>query len=150
MKHLREYGEEADVDLAPLIDCVFLLLIFFLVSTQLSEFEQHLELELPESAAELAGDTRFDNLRYRYHTGNEALQQTAGGKTGQLRVDSDAFRQHLKQVAAERGTDTEILVEFHPDTPFQQVIAALDTFKLMGFNQLEIRIYGIKGNFRSG
>lgn len=44
--------ESIEVQMAPLIDCVFLLLIFFLVATTLKKIERELPLELPE--AELA------------------------------------------------------------------------------------------------
>ena len=41
-----------EVQMAPLIDCVFLLLVFFLVATTLKKIEQEVPLDLPE--AELA------------------------------------------------------------------------------------------------
>ncbi|MBT3374014.1 MAG: biopolymer transporter ExbD [Lentisphaerae bacterium] len=47
---LRE-DEAIEVQMAPLIDCVFLLLIFFLVATTLKKIDEELPLELPESAA---------------------------------------------------------------------------------------------------
>jgi biopolymer transport protein ExbD len=40
-----------DVQMAPLIDCVFLLLIFFLVATTLKKIDEELPLTLPESKA---------------------------------------------------------------------------------------------------
>jgi biopolymer transport protein ExbD len=46
-----EDDEEIAVQMAPLIDCVFLLLIFFLVATTLKKIEKELPLELPEAAA---------------------------------------------------------------------------------------------------
>jgi biopolymer transport protein ExbD len=45
--------EGIEVQMAPLIDCVFLLLIFFLVATTLKKIDEELPLELPESAAAL-------------------------------------------------------------------------------------------------
>ncbi len=45
--------EELNVDMAPLIDCVFLLLIFFLVATTLKKIDKELPLELPDAAAAL-------------------------------------------------------------------------------------------------
>ena len=45
--------EELRVDMAPLIDCVFLLLIFFLVATTLKKIDKELPLELPDSAASM-------------------------------------------------------------------------------------------------
>ena len=46
--------EEVAVQMAPLIDCVFLLLIFFLVATTLKKIEKELPLDLPEAAASVS------------------------------------------------------------------------------------------------
>jgi biopolymer transport protein ExbD len=42
--------EETTVDLTPVIDCVFNLLIFFLVATKFEEEERELPIELPQAA----------------------------------------------------------------------------------------------------
>lgn len=43
--------ESPALDMAPLIDCVFLLLIFFLVATTMKKVEKELPLDLPEASA---------------------------------------------------------------------------------------------------
>ena len=53
MNFKRQAGEEVSVNLTPLIDVVFLLLIFFMVSTTFTK-ESHLEIDLPQSSAEPA------------------------------------------------------------------------------------------------
>lgn len=47
----RRADDSPEVQMAPLIDCVFLLLIFFLLATTLKKIEKELPLELPHSAA---------------------------------------------------------------------------------------------------
>jgi biopolymer transport protein ExbD len=46
-----EDDETVEVQMAPLIDCVFLLISFFLVATTLKKIEKELPLELPQAAA---------------------------------------------------------------------------------------------------
>ena len=46
-----EGSGEPEVQLTPLIDCVFLLLIFFLVSSQLKKIDKRLDLQLPRAHA---------------------------------------------------------------------------------------------------
>ena len=48
MRLIRHKKESVDVNLTPLIDVVFLLLIFFMVSTTFSK-ETHLTLQLPDA-----------------------------------------------------------------------------------------------------
>ncbi|MDF1762864.1 MAG: biopolymer transporter ExbD [Oleibacter sp.] len=51
MNFRRQSREEVSVNLTPLIDIVFLLLIFFMVSTTFTK-ENHLNLSLPEATTE--------------------------------------------------------------------------------------------------
>mgnify|MGYP000323577463 FL=1 len=53
MNFKRQNGEDLSIDLTPMIDVVFLLLIFFMVSTTFTK-ESHLEIDLPQSSAEPA------------------------------------------------------------------------------------------------
>lgn len=53
MNFQRKQREEVSVNLTPLIDIVFLLLIFFMVSTTFTK-ENHLSINLPEASAEAA------------------------------------------------------------------------------------------------
>ncbi len=43
--------DNVEVQMAPLIDCVFLLISFFLVATTLKKLEKELPLDLPQAAA---------------------------------------------------------------------------------------------------
>ncbi|GAA5444610.1 biopolymer transport protein ExbD [Microbulbifer sp. NBRC 101763] len=55
MQFRRQTKEQDGVNLTPLIDVVFLLLIFFMVSTTFTK-ESHLKLNLPEAAGPQAAD----------------------------------------------------------------------------------------------
>ena len=48
-----KFGEEepVEIQMTSLIDCVFLLLIFFLVSSQMKKVEKELPIELPQANA---------------------------------------------------------------------------------------------------
>jgi biopolymer transport protein ExbD len=50
-------GEELGVQMAPLIDCVFLLLIFFLCTSTLKKMHRELAMRVPD--ASVAAKTRF-------------------------------------------------------------------------------------------
>ena len=49
----QEQEQELEVNLDPLIDCVFLLIIFFLVTTSFIKMEQDLSINLPVHANEM-------------------------------------------------------------------------------------------------
>lgn len=50
MKFKRTDEEDYSLQLTPLIDVVFLLLIFFMVSTAFIDFTRRMDIELPESS----------------------------------------------------------------------------------------------------
>ena len=79
-----EEEEELQVNLNPLIDCVFLLIIFFLVATSFIKLEQDLTINLPVQSKELKVKSPparpiVVNVRYLvggrayYHVENERM-----------------------------------------------------------------------------
>ena len=56
MNFKNRQAEELDVNLTPLIDVVFLLLIFFMITTTFQK-ETELQINLPEASAEDSHDT---------------------------------------------------------------------------------------------
>lgn len=50
IRKIHRRGKDLSLDLTPLIDCVFLLLIFFMVGTQLINDKTGLKIELPKSS----------------------------------------------------------------------------------------------------
>ncbi len=50
-------GNDIAVDMGPLIDCVFLLLIFFLVSSTMKKPEPEIPIDLPEPAISAVDNT---------------------------------------------------------------------------------------------
>lgn len=55
MQFRRQKREEDSINLTPLIDVVFLLLIFFMVSTTFTK-ETHLKIDLPEATGDIQQD----------------------------------------------------------------------------------------------
>ncbi|MCJ8330271.1 MAG: biopolymer transporter ExbD [Lentisphaeria bacterium] len=53
MKFSREEDEDLKVNMDPMIDCVFLLIIFFLVTTSFIKLEQDLSINLPTMSKKL-------------------------------------------------------------------------------------------------
>ena len=49
MRIRRREDDAVEVGMSSLIDCVFLLLIFFLVSSQLKKVEKRLDVKLPDA-----------------------------------------------------------------------------------------------------
>lgn len=57
-----ETEEEAGVNMAPLIDCVFILLIFFLVTSMLQRPHKDLGIVLPQASSAEEATAQFDTV----------------------------------------------------------------------------------------
>jgi len=131
MEFRRQVRTEEGVNLTPLIDVVFLLLIFFMVSTTFTK-ETHLAVDLPEASAEAAlvenagidivinasGDYTINGqavINKQVQTLTRALEKASGGNNKQpLVITADANASH------------------------QAVVRAMDVAGKLGFAQLRI------------
>ncbi|MDY6943465.1 MAG: biopolymer transporter ExbD [Pseudomonadota bacterium] len=110
MKLQPRQGEEPELNLTPLIDVVFLLLIFFMVTTSFIR-DAELRIELPKASLEpqvtradglavvIDQDGRFfineqEVVNARPETLRQAMTKVAGDNRGLLRVRADARASH--------------------------------------------------------
>ena len=120
---------EVSINLTPLIDVVFLLLIFFMVSTSFSELTQ-LVVDLPE--AEGSPATTDEALIL---TVDIAGNMTLNGESvpSDTRGLSLALRQHLSG-----NTDIPVTLSADAMTPHQYVVTAMDVAAQLNITRLTI------------
>jgi biopolymer transport protein ExbD len=117
---LRE-DEGVEVQMAPLIDCVFLLLIFFLVATTLKKIDEELPLELPDSAAAIEVQ-QPDNYTVVSVDRNENFY--VDGTPVSLGLLQSTLRQK-----GQTAPDTKVRLDIHEDVPFKRVMEVLDILR---------------------
>ena len=131
MKFRRQRREEVGINLTPLIDVVFLLLIFFMVSTTFSR-ETQLSVDLPEAKGQ-AKDSQQEQI--------EILIDEAGSYrvNGQGLVDS---RMRTLQAAIYKisagDTTMPMIITADAQAQHQYVVRAMDAVGQMGFVHLSI------------
>lgn len=131
MKFRRKHREEVGINLTPLIDVVFLLLIFFMVSTTFTR-ETQLSIDLPEAQ----GSTREASDQQI-----EILVDEAGSYrvNGQGPVDN---RMRTLQAAIYKisagDTTLPMVITADADAAHQYVVRAMDAAGQMGFVHLSI------------
>ena len=108
----RNSSEEDGIDISPLIDVVFILLIFFMVSTTFVKDAQ-LELQRPSAQSAEAADTKSVRISIdrqgAVYLGEEAIRlwMLQSSVREQLRASS----QSSVLVIADRSTPTELLID---------------------------------------
>lgn len=123
--------EEVSVNLTPLIDVVFLLLIFFMVTTTFTR-DTRLLITLPEAEGEV---TRVDDQQV------EVMIARAGTYSVNNRVLANSDPAALREavgLASEGDTARPILITADAQASHQSVVTAMDTLGSMGFNRINI------------
>jgi biopolymer transport protein ExbD len=132
VKFQRQRREEININLTPLIDVVFLLLIFFMISTTFTR-EAHLTISLPEASAE--GEAQQQTGSIDVVVGAEG-QYTINGES---LVSSDALtlRRALLKLAGE-ARDVPFIITADAQAAHQSVVTVMDVAGRLGFSKLSI------------
>lgn len=132
MKLQHRSTEEPTVDLTSLIDVVFLLLLFFMVSTTF-EHQALLKVDLPEASAVEDRPEALDSL--------ELVIDSEGRMflNDQRLVDSDerTLRAAIEQAVGDERT-LPLVLRADRLTPHHFVVTAMDVAAQMGFSNLSI------------
>lgn len=124
--------DDVSVDLTPLIDVVFLLLIFFMVSTTFTK-ETHLEIDLPESAAESSSSEAVELIEVVV-TANGSY--SINGKSlinNQLQTLKRAIEKESKG-----DNSLPMIVTADASVAHEYVVRAMDAAGQLGFTKLSI------------
>ena len=116
-----KYEEEdrVEIQMTSMMDCIFLMLIFFLVSSQLKKIEKELPIELPE--ANVTKDVKA----------TPDLVTVSVNAKGDLFVNSKpvgaAGLRSALQAAAKENPDRRIRINGDVFAPFRSIVQVLDT-----------------------
>ncbi len=129
--------EPPDINLAPLIDVVFLLLIFFMVTTTFKD-EVGIKVQLPQAQSPAAAESRaltlvidasgvfYVNDRQVADTQPDTLRKALGEAIGQARSEADDDRAQ---------GDLPLVLMADAKTPHQAVMTALDVSSQLGLTR---------------
>ena len=123
--------ESVDVNLTPLIDVVFLLLIFFMVSTT---FDKHTKLKvtLPESSA-TTQQQKVESIELtidakgRYYINDRQLVNTS----------AETLKRAMQKMTAD-DKDLPVILRADARTPHHAVVTAMDVASQLGITRLSI------------
>lgn len=133
MKFRRKPRENVEIGLAPLIDVVFILLLFFVVTTTFTR-ETQLQVDLPEAASGTPPEqTEVKQLEVVIDVdGNYSLNGKA-----LLKSDLNSLMAALSK-EAEGDNSLPLIISADGKTPHQAVITAMDAAGKLGFAHLRI------------
>jgi biopolymer transport protein ExbD len=121
--------QEPELNLTPLIDVVFLLLIFFMVSTTF-ERESAIAIQLPQASSERSEEEQQKieitiDATGRYYLAGEEI----------INTQPETLRRALAEVV--RGIERPwLVVAADQQTPHQAVVTVMDVARQIGLHQL--------------
>lgn len=143
MKFHRQKREEVSINLTPLIDVVFLLLIFFMVSTTFTR-ETQLSIDLPEAEGQ---------VKEQSEQAIEILVDEAGSYrvNGQGLVDNRVrtLQAAIYKISA-GDTTLPMMITADAQAAHQDVVRAMDAAGQMGFVHLSITTRQPAGSSQGG
>ncbi|MCY4045047.1 MAG: biopolymer transporter ExbD [Cellvibrionales bacterium] len=131
MQFKRAKDKELDVNLTPLIDVVFLLLIFFMVSTTFTD-KLELAVDLPKADAQ---------VQLKKTDAIEVVITAKGDFTINGKTLLNAERRTVKgalQTIANGETHRPVIITADENAPHKLIVRVMDAAGQLGFNNLSI------------
>ncbi len=127
---------DAEINLTPLIDVVFLLLIFFMVTTTFSR-EAEIKLKLPEASSAEKSDPSTQLVTIQINDIGQFSVQGPEDEEARELISSklDTLRKAIKRAAGEMK-DPVVLIRADRLTPHESVVNAMDAARRLGFFQI--------------
>ena len=125
-----EEDEKPEVSLTSMMDCIFLMLIFFLVSSQLKKVEKEIPMELP--TATVAKDVKAtpDLITVQVNSKGELFVNSKSVGGAGLRSALTAAKQE--------NPDRRIRLDGDVYAPFRAIVQVLDTCQQEGLTVVGI------------
>ena len=125
MKFRQRQKEELDVNITPLIDVVFLLLIFFMVSTTFDR-DSELKITLPQASEEYS-----EVIPETVSVDIDEQGRVYINKQSLVNAQLDTIREAMRE-AVKNMEDPPIVINADANTSHQNVVKVMDAARQLG------------------
>ena len=129
MRRKHRANDEAEINITPMLDIVFIMLIFFIVTTSLVK-EKGLEVSMPSSSPP---------KEVRKNKGPIVVKIDANGNItmkGRL-LERKAVEANLEREKAEKP-DSPLIIAAHPDAETDALVTILDAAEAVGVGSVSV------------
>ena len=123
-------GEDPKLDMTPMIDCVFQLLIFFIISLKPEDIVAHLDVNRPAPDKRAKADQNVENLI-------QIMVFRDGFLINDKAVSATTMESVLSKLAA-LSRSQSILIKCAPDSPHEKLVQILDLCSQVGLSNLSV------------
>lgn len=125
-----DLAEDLHANITPLIDVVFLLLIFFMVATSFLDPEKEMNLELPPALSGVAQDEAPDEVIINVMEDGKIVLSGREVDTGGL--------QTALERAARRNPETPVTIRGDGRVTHERIVAVMDACGIAGLRNLAV------------
>lgn len=137
MKALNREEDEFALSLTPLIDVVFLLIVFFLVSTTFVRPEKSIDIDLP--TADAAERTVEEDRSVIVNVRESGLMVVQG----RVLTGEDELRQVLRD-AREGNAGVDVVIRGDREARHKDIVSAMNCALDVGIGEMHIAVFDTK------
>ena len=127
---------ELTLEITPLIDVVFLLLIFFLVATTFEDINSGIKIELPQSTIREIKDIKEIQIAIDKNK-NMVLNYKEKGKTQKVNVNKENLKAELEE-KFKNSADNNVVISADKKLDYGYIVEIMTISKEAGANSLDI------------
>ena len=131
MRRAHSDVEEAEIDLTPMLDCVFIMLIFFIVTTSFTK-ESGIEMSRPTSSSSQS-QSKQKPVKVVAITLKNNDEITIAGRT----VDVRAVGANVERALAS-SPDSPVIIQAEKGSSVQPLVAIVDQAKSAGAKNVSV------------
>lgn len=136
MKFLRKKNTELSLEVTPLIDIVFLLLIFFVLNSQFEKLTT-MELSLPKVNSNQLNELANENLIIEINSAEEVF---LNGK----RLSEFSYTSLNDFIINNYPENKKAVISADSDTKYQYLVTVMDVLNKNNFDSVEINAIELK------
>ena len=125
----RKEQEESQIDMTPMLDVVFIMLIFFIVTASFVN-ESGLAVSRPPTSDQPPPDSKNTNIVFRVSESNELTLQ---GR----RIDVRAVRANVERMHAEKP-EAKVIISSHPKAKTDMFVKISDQAREAGVYDISL------------
>lgn len=129
MRRARRPEDEADINITPMLDVVFILLIFFIVTTSFVK-EKGLDVSRPSNTPPKEVEQDKGPIVVKIDLNSQIQVE-------ERLVEPNAVRANLERARAEKP-DSPMIVAAHPDAETDALVTILDAANIVGIANVSV------------
>ncbi|MDT8449939.1 MAG: biopolymer transporter ExbD [Wenzhouxiangellaceae bacterium] len=129
MRRRPRHEEEAEINITPMLDIVFIMLIFFIVTTSFVR-EKGLDISRPQQSDKQQVEEDVGQILVEI----DALSQIMVNKRP---VDNRAVRANLERERAQKPK-APLIIASHPDADTNSLVTVLDAANIVGIDNISV------------